>query len=68
MDNQKLQFLLTMLDLLAVGFKTFPRIYTRYKENRNIIQNMIDEDRDPTPEEWQKLQNDINQVSIKLQS
>jgi vacuolar-type H+-ATPase subunit H len=49
-----------------LGLQLAPEIKSAYESNRKQIQKMIDEQRDPTQEEWDKLLNDIQSNTEEL--
>lgn len=47
--------ILKLLDLIILGVKIAPSVKAAYEEHRAQIQKMIDEEREPTQEEWDGL-------------
>lgn len=66
MSSKQLDMILKLLDLVVFSISVAPRVIESYKENKKNIQKIINEDREPTQEEWNKLLKDIDDNSNSL--
>lgn len=55
MNPKTIDMVLKLIDLLALGISITPSIKSSYDEQKSKIQIMVDENRDPTQEEWEEL-------------
>ncbi len=58
--------ILRLLDLVVAGLTIAPVVMARYRHHRALIENMIEEDRDPTEAEWDELNLSISQSRNEL--
>ena len=57
-----------MLDIVALGLAATPTIMASYKKNRAMVQKLIDEDRDPTDEEWAEITAETDALMVEILS
>ncbi len=58
--------ILRLLDLVVAGLTIAPAVMARYRRHRALIENMIEEGRDPTQAEWDELNLSIDQSRSEL--
>ena len=68
MSAEQLLYLLKILDIFAVGINLAPELMDSYQKSKAKIQQFVAEGRDPTPEEWQELNNQIEALQTELSS
>lgn len=66
MNPTTLNAILKLLDLITIGLTLTPVIQASYQRNRALVQQMVDEGRDPTPDEWEALLSDIQENTNEL--
>ena len=64
--NTALTFALTLLDLVPLNARGVSGAFTAVQEGRQQLQKMIDEERDPTQEEWEALNSKIESLREQL--
>lgn len=68
MEPTTLQFLMKLLDLVIVGARVAPSIKDAYDRQREKLDRIIAERRNPTVDEWNDLLHAIQAASDKIQS
>lgn len=64
MNNTKI--IINLIDIIALGIQLAPKVLEAYNKARAKVQQFIDEDRDPTPEEHEELNKLINVLREEL--
>ena len=59
---------LRVIDLLIAGAVLLPQIKGRAQRARDRIQVMIDENRDPTQEEWDEILGESDSLSAEIRA
>lgn len=59
-------FILQLIDLVMLGVKVIPSVALEYRIQRQKLDKIIAENRDPTDEEWQDLLNAIQKNTDRL--
>ncbi len=59
--------ILRLLDLIALGASLAPEIMARYRDISAKVRTMVEEDRDPTPEEWGELDAETEDLFRRIQ-
>lgn len=57
-----------LLDILALGMQHAPAIMSRYSALRDKVKSMVEEGRDPTPEERAELDAETDEIMAQLGS
>ena len=60
--------ILRLLDLIALGASLAPEIMARYRDVSAKVRAMVEEDRDPTPEEWGELDAETEDLYRRIQN
>ncbi len=60
--------ILTILDTTLRVLERQEAVRLAFQRVRNDIQTMVDEGRDPTPEEWERLELRLSQSEMVLES
>lgn len=68
MNPTTAMMILKLLDLLVLGINLAPEIKRSFLENKSKIQKMIEEERNPTIDEWDTLISDIRRNTEELNS
>jgi hypothetical protein len=58
--------IIRLIDLLALGMTVAPEIMARYSALRDKVRQMVEEGRDPTPEEWAAMDAETSDLLGKL--
>lgn len=66
MGSLEFQTVLKLLDIIVAAGNTLPAVAAKYKLTRSKIDAMIAEGRDPTQEEWETLDSDIEDLRDAL--
>lgn len=64
--NAVLSFAITLLELAPLVAKGVQGAIDVVESGKNLIHTMVEEDRDPTAEEWQALNDSINALRKEL--
>lgn len=67
MSRATVMLILNLVDLAAVGLKAIPELKREYDWLRGKLQIFIDEDRDPTAEEWAELHSRADKAHQRIQ-
>jgi hypothetical protein len=59
--------ILRLIDLIALGATLAPGIMARYRDISARIRVMVEEDRDPTPDEWADLDAETDDLFRQIQ-
>ncbi len=66
MNPTHIQILLKILDLLALGLKLAPELLSKYNQSRDLLNQLVEENRNPTQSEWEALEQEITLLQQAL--
>ncbi len=68
MNPRTAQLILRLLDMIALGASLAPEIMARYRDTSAKVRTMVEEGRDPSPEEWAELDAETEDLFRKIQN
>lgn len=67
MNPRTAQLILRLLDMIALGASLAPEIMARYRDTSAKVRTMVEEGRDPSPEEWAELDAETEDLFRQIQ-
>lgn len=67
MSPQTSLLILRLIDLIALGATLAPEITERYRDIAARVRVMVEEDRDPTQDEWDELEAETDDLFRQIQ-
>ncbi len=67
MNPRTAQLILRLLDMIALGASLAPEIMARYRDTSAKVRTMVEEGRDPTPDEWADLDAETDDLFRQIQ-
>lgn len=67
-STQQLKFLFNILNIVVAGLELAPELKLSYDKASAKLKELIDEDRDPTPEEWAIINDELAALNLELNS
>jgi len=55
MNSAAILIVLKLIDILTFAWKVAPEVKEEYRKVRDKVEQMVREQRDPTPKEWEQL-------------
>lgn len=68
MNPSTMLAVLKIVDLVATAAVMLPEIRARYDALSGMVKTMVEEGRDPTPEEWAALNDETDDLMNQLRS
>lgn len=68
MSSAVLKLLVNHLDLISLGLTAIPELVSAISANRKLLGNIINEGREPTPEEFAEIDKLIDDLHNQLQT
>lgn len=66
MNAKSLMAILRLVDLLAAGLQLAPEVKARFDASSEKVKQMVAEGRDPTPEEWDALNAETEELMSQI--
>ena len=66
MSPEQIKLLFKIFDIFALALKLAPELKESYDKSKAKLEQIISEGRDPTPEEWDEINSNIDALRSQL--